>query len=153
MAALLSTSKEVQAAKGRDRYGEHGRECPLMKVKWRSAWKHRSNNDLHHLVFSPSWCPLIYVYVCICQPKQDVMILVDHFSVSDLNLASPADLACIQALAQVHPKVGAWRIHVLCIRVMCVCVLCFGVLCILVVCICVLCIFMLGIHMMCVCVM
>ena len=78
---------------------------------------------------------------------------MDHFSVSDLNLASPADLACIQPLAQVHPKVGAWRIHVLCIRVMCVCVLCFGVLCILVVCICVLCIFMLGIHMMCVCVM
>ena len=71
------------------------------------------------------------------------MILVDHFSVSDLNLASPADLACIQALAQVHPKVGAWRIHVLCIRVMCVCVLC----------ICGLCIFMLGIHMMCVCVL
>ena len=51
---------------------------------------------------------------------QDVMILVDHFSVSDLNLASPADLACIQALAQVHPKDCAWRIHVLCIRVMCV---------------------------------
>ena len=62
---------------------------------------------------------------------QDVMILVDHFSVSDLNLASPADLACIQALAQVHPKDCAWRVHVLCIRVMCVCVLCFGVLCIL----------------------
>ena len=79
---------------------------------------------------------------------QDVMILVDHFSVSDLNLASPADLACIQALAQVHPKDCAWCIHVLCIRVMCVCVLCFVVLCILV-----LCIFMLGIHMMCVCVM
>ena len=148
MAALLSTSKEVQAAKGRDRYGEHGRECPLMKVKWRSAWKHRSNNDLHHLVFSPSLCPLIYVCICICQPKQDVMLLVDHFSVSDLNLASPADLACIQALAQVHPKDCAWRIHVLCIRVMCVCVLCFVVLCILV-----LCIFMLGIHMMCVCVL
>ena len=81
------------------------------------------------------------------------MILVDHFSVSDLNLASPADLACIQALAQVHPKDCAWRVHVLCSRVMCVCVLCFGVLCILVVCICVLCIFMLGIHMMCVCVL
>ena len=42
MALLLSTSKEVQAVKGRDRYGEHGRECPLMKVKWRSAWKQRS---------------------------------------------------------------------------------------------------------------
>ena len=76
------------------------------------------------------------------------MILVDHFSVSDLNLASPADLACIQALAQVHPKDCAWCIHVLCIRVMCVCVLCFVVLCILV-----LCIFMLGIHMVCVCVL
>ena len=76
------------------------------------------------------------------------MLLVDHFSVSDLNLASPADLACIQALAQVHPKDCAWRVHVLCIRVMCVCVLCICVLCILV-----LCIFMLGIHMMCVCVL
>ena len=29
MAVLLSTSKEVQVAKGRDRYGEHGRECPF----------------------------------------------------------------------------------------------------------------------------
>ena len=49
---------------------------------------------------------------------QAVVILVDHFSVSDLNLASPADLACIQALAQVHPKDCALCIHVLCIRVM-----------------------------------
>ena len=66
---------------------------------------------------------------------QDVMILVDHFSVSDLNLASPADLACIQALAQVHPKDCAWCIHVLCIRMLCVCALCICVLCICVLCI------------------
>ena len=74
---------------------------------------------------------------------QDVMILVDHFSVSDLNLASPADLACIQALAQVHPKDCAWCINMPCIRVMCVCVLCICVLCIYVLCILVLCIMVL----------
>ena len=63
---------------------------------------------------------------------QAVVILVDHFSVSDLNLASPADLACIQALAQVHPKDCGWCIHVLCIRVICVCVhvLCLCVMCV-----------------------
>ena len=84
---------------------------------------------------------------------QAVVILVDHFSVSDLNLASPADLACIQALAQVHPKDCAWCIHVLCIRMLCVCALCICVLCILVLCIMVLCICVLCIHVMLVCAM
>ena len=53
MAVLLSTSKEVQAAKGRDRYGEHGRECPLMKVKWRGLKTPESNSHPPTFAFVP----------------------------------------------------------------------------------------------------